>query len=467
MDYSFNYPTEWHNGILVKCNECKLKIFENIQKNEKINFNEKNRDAAIYFIVETLHESFEDYHKYPLRTKRNVLEILTKHGQFSEDVIEKVYNSVQVSTEWNEEWEEYTKQMGFSDHDIAEYTFCQHCGGVPKIKIDDPIDFHFGYRCCDTENEIGICSQKIEEFTCPDCHIKFGNCPDNVNWYGDLVCPSCQKPIMKSGIPLSHGTWEKTVTQPLLKHLGCDYLAIFHNNCKKSPSGKGNMYPIGLWVDGARLIIHLKCAYCGYEDVLKHLVRSKSFLDHVYTHDESRKFAKLKKIKYRTFDLLSGTESKTLEFKSSFYGINTVEPPTPKSIKSANKKIIKEILGFLNSEGGSLLIGIEKTKNICGMERDFNYIKKEKTSQLTPPDQFTLDFKELLLSEIADYGCALPNINLSLENLPIGKTVCIIDVEKSSSPIFDKDHKLIVNAIGATRTLEESEVHDYIRTHFK
>ena len=463
MVYSFNYPTEWHNGVLVKCNECKLKIFEKIEKKETIDFNEKYRESSLYFIIQTLHSSFENYSEFPLRTKQEVIQILTEHGQFSDEEIKKVYDEVQAYTDWTTEWEENLKNAGYSDDDIFDYTMSQLRGTESKFKFDDPIKFNFGIRFCDTENELGMCYQKIEKIICPDCQMESYNCPDYVNALHNINCPRCKKILIRSGVPDHHGYWDNG--KPILKYWGTDYFSISHPNCKKSKDGDGGMFPVGIWAEHGRLIIHLKCDDCGYENVIKYRITSPSFLDSIYTDDRNRKFAKLKKINYRTFDLLSDTESKTLEFKSSFYGINDVEPPTSKSIKSAKKQIIDEILGFLNSDGGVLLIGIEKNKDICGIGPDFDYIRKK--SHLLSPDQFTLDFKELLQSEIAEYAVALPNINLTLENLPIGKTICIIDVLKSNTPVFNKDRQLIVNCIGAKKRFTENDAVEYIKEHFK
>lgn len=463
MTYYFNYPTRWENGVLIECNECRLNIFKDIDEKLKIDFVKKYRESVLYFVISTVHYSFRDYHKYPLRTKQKVMNILTDHGQFTKKEITRLYHKMEYSDS-TDEWEENARAHGYTDRDIANYVLFGRKKRT-KIPLTEPINFNFPIIPCVTIIECGLCLQQINEIECPDCKIKVPNIPEFVDAFHNLFCPNCKKDLIKSGIPLHHGYWNDGA--PIVKWTGTDYLVTLHQNCPKRKDGKGLMYPIGIWVENARLIIHFKCQSCDYENVLKYLIRSPSFLNSIYTRDESSRFSQMKKVKYRTYDLLEGTELKNLEFKSSFYGLNSATAPTMKSVRNAKNQIADEIIGFLNSDGGVLLVGIDKNKVICGIERDLQYIKSTKKGSLNPQDFFILEFKELLQSRIVDYQKIIPYVNLSLENLPTGECVLIIDVERVNFPVYNIDYQLVVNAIGAKKYLKGDQALGYIKERFR
>jgi len=388
-----------------------------------------------------------------------VIDIITKHGQFSAKEILHLYDEMEYVSEYTEEWEEDARRNGFTDEDIAEYFLSEQ----RNQKIPDPIKFNFPIIHCVVKIECGLCPQNIIEIECPRCQIKVPNIPEFVDSFQNLFCPNCKKDLIKSGIPLHHGYWKDG--DPIVKWSGTDYLYTFHQNCPNGKDGEGLMYPIGIWIESSRLIIHLKCQSCDYENVLKYLIRIPSFLESIYTRDAGV-FSQMKKVKYRTYDLLEQPESKKLEFKISFYGLNSVTAPTKKSIREAKKQVADEIIGFLNSDGGVLLIGIDKNKVIHGIEKDLKYIESTKKGSLNPEDSLVLDFKELLLSRIVDYQKVISNINLSLENLPTGECVLIIDVEAADFPVFNSDNQLVINVIGAKKYLEGNPATDYIKKHF-
>jgi hypothetical protein len=463
MTYNFNYPTRWAKGVLIECNECKLKIFKSIDEKLNIDFINKYRETALYFVISTVHHSFQACHKYPLQTKQKVIAVLAKHGQFTKKEIIQLYDKMKYIPEYTEEWEENARKQGYEDDDIADYIL-SGTEKRTKIPVAEPINFNFPFIPCVTKMECGLCPQKIIEIECPRCKIKVPNIPEFVDSFQNLSCPNCKKDLIKSGIPLHHGDW--TGNKPIVRWTGTDYLFTFHQNCPNKKDGKGLMFPIGVWIENARLIIHFKCQSCDYENVLKYQIRSPTFLDSIYTMDGGRNYSQMKKVKYRTYDLLEGNESKTLEFKISFYGLNTVKIPTSKSIKNAKNQIADEIIGFLNSDGGVLLIGIDKNKVIHGIEKDLQYIKSNKKGSLSPEDFLILDFKELLLSRIVDYQKIIPHINLNLENLPTGECVLIIDVESVNFPVFNSDNQLVINTIGAKKYLEGDKATEYIKERF-
>lgn len=71
-------------------------------------------------------------------------------------------------------------------------------------------------------------------------------------------------------------------------------------------------------------------------------------------------------------NLIQRGESIVLEFKSTL----RVDIKTSKPEKFIEHSVIKTLGAFLNSEGGTLLIGVEDNKNILGLELDFNSFLK-------------------------------------------------------------------------------------------
>lgn len=115
-------------------------------------------------------------------------------------------------------------------------------------------------------------------------------------------------------------------------------------------------------------------------------------------------------------------ESATLEFKSTLrWDIDNNKPN-----KGLQKSVLKTIVAFLNSEGGTLVIGVEDDGNVFGLENDLKQTKKSKDG-----------FSNLLATLVTDYvGPEFsPFINMRFEVLD-GKDICVVDVEKASVPSY-------------------------------
>jgi hypothetical protein len=74
-------------------------------------------------------------------------------------------------------------------------------------------------------------------------------------------------------------------------------------------------------------------------------------------------------------ELIKNGESNTLEFKSSMrwdYNANQ------KGTDAGQLAILKTIAAFMNSEGGTLLVGVDDNGNILGMENDYETFSDRK-----------------------------------------------------------------------------------------
>jgi hypothetical protein len=147
--------------------------------------------------------------------------------------------------------------------------------------------------------------------------------------------------------------------------------------------------------------------------------------------------------------LIRKGENKYIEFKETF----------SKNIKGGNrdkdieKSSLKSIVGFLNSEGGTLLIGVSDDGRIKGIENDF----------FKSADKYKLYFQNKMIEKI------LPlfekYIDYDLYSVS-GMLVFKVDCQKSSEPCFYEDNEFYIRSNPATNKLDEKKQHDYIKTHF-
>ena len=157
--------------------------------------------------------------------------------------------------------------------------------------------------------------------------------------------------------------------------------------------------------------------------------------------------------------LLNQGEGQQVEFKSSLrWDIN---------IQKVNKKleymIVKTVSGFLNSKGGIILIGVNDSQEILGLEGDYQSLKKQNR------DGFQLHLSQIISKYIKEKFCSF----WSTEFIQIDKKdVCIVIVNKSPEPCytrsFDKRNEFFyVRIESSTRALEISDAISYIKHNFK
>lgn len=155
-------------------------------------------------------------------------------------------------------------------------------------------------------------------------------------------------------------------------------------------------------------------------------------------------------------NIISRGESQKIEFKSSLkYDIN---------LKKANTKlqeeIMKTIAGFLNSKGGTLFIGVNDNGGLLGLKNDYKLLGRKKNF-----DGLLIHLNNLLKKYFKG------NIFENLDFVPLsieGKEICIIDVEKSSIPIFLKSEgDFYVRSGTSTNKLNTEDAVLYIKNHFK
>ena len=157
-----------------------------------------------------------------------------------------------------------------------------------------------------------------------------------------------------------------------------------------------------------------------------------------------------------TADLVGLGESATLEFKSTLQW----DVVQGKHNKELRHSVLKTIGAFLNSDGGTLIIGVEDDGKPYGIENDLRVLGGSRD-----------DFEQLLCSMIKDHiGIEFArSIKFKFDDLG-GKTVCLVEVEKATEPAFvkgSKDKEFFVRLGNTTRPLDREETVKYIKTNWE
>jgi hypothetical protein len=150
-------------------------------------------------------------------------------------------------------------------------------------------------------------------------------------------------------------------------------------------------------------------------------------------------------------ELIHYGESATLEFKS------TLQWDIVKNSQNIflRKQVLKTIAAFLNSYGGTLVIGVEDDGNLIGLENDLNIIGKS-------VDKFATLLTSLINDHIGPEFSSL--IKIRFENIN-EFLICAIDVTQSSIPTYlkiDKGEEFYTRFGPTSRTLGLEETVNYI-----
>ena len=161
--------------------------------------------------------------------------------------------------------------------------------------------------------------------------------------------------------------------------------------------------------------------------------------------------------------LLEQGESNTVEFKSTArWNLRDA-----KKDRTMEEVILKTVAAFLNSQGGTLLIGVADDSSIVGLELDYPTFKKRDR------DGFELWLMgDLLLKE---FGKSIaPYLTVTFHSVD-EKDVCKIAVGPTPEPVYvdirDKSGQLsetfFIRTGNATNKVEKpSEINKYVKQHW-
>jgi len=195
------------------------------------------------------------------------------------------------------------------------------------------------------------------------------------------------------------------------------------------------------------------------------------------------------KVSSPILDLLMGNESVTLEFKASLWTqyIGTtseyVEQQDKKFLKLEDS-VVKTVAAFLNTEGGTLLIGIkdkprdsppDQIATVFGIEPDYQWLKKNR--------QDTEGFQHELVGIFTNAYTNKIAISKHIKfSFPVfeGRTICRIDIiplrqEKGNQCYanvkndteYGKKELFFARISDTTRNMSPQTAHGYISDHFE
>lgn len=158
-------------------------------------------------------------------------------------------------------------------------------------------------------------------------------------------------------------------------------------------------------------------------------------------------------------DLIAAGESARVEFKSTAR-FNVRSGQRDDRIEAV---VAKTVAGFLNSSGGTLLIGVDDAGTVLGLDDDLSLMKS--------PD---LDRYELWLHDYLTRVLGAPAVAQVRVSFPdvAGTPICRVDVSASPRPVFvrapkGEDVQFFVRLGNSTRQLSVSEAIEYAAQHFR
>ncbi len=156
--------------------------------------------------------------------------------------------------------------------------------------------------------------------------------------------------------------------------------------------------------------------------------------------------------------LIERGEGLFLEFKETLrYDIRKGEVS-----KEMERMVLKTIVGFLNADGGTLLIGVGDNSTIAGLEKDYNALPKKNRDGFE--NHVNMLIKTLIGLSFAKY------VSIAFESIE-GRDICMVNVRESHKPAYlqgpDNKEEFFVRVGNSTQPFSMSEAQEYIKTHWK
>ena len=139
--------------------------------------------------------------------------------------------------------------------------------------------------------------------------------------------------------------------------------------------------------------------------------------------------------------LIAQGEGQTLEFKETLEADKRTGAKYPDVLSSA----LKTIAAFLNTDGGTLLVGVSDSGEIKGLEKDFRLCSKHDA------DGFEQKLRSLLRDRFKPGP--LGKVTITFLHLPDGE-VCRLDVEASQDVVYLDGKDVYVRDGNTSRKLE-------------
>jgi len=155
-------------------------------------------------------------------------------------------------------------------------------------------------------------------------------------------------------------------------------------------------------------------------------------------------------------ELVKLGESSTLEYKSTFQW-DVVQSKSNAELRAG---VMKAIASFLNAEGGTVLIGVEDSGAIYGLEADLGLLGGSQDK-----------FHQLIASTFADQvGPECVSLVQMRFDQVEGRPIYVIDVFPSPEPVFVKTSRgkeFLVRVATTSRQFDSETTMKYVRSHWR
>lgn len=164
----------------------------------------------------------------------------------------------------------------------------------------------------------------------------------------------------------------------------------------------------------------------------------------------------------RLQETITRGENKYCEFKSSLR--LDIKKGTPE--KYIEHSAFKNIAAFLNSEGGTLIIGVDDDKNILGLEQT-DYTTFSQSGKL---DEWSKHLDNLIQNYLGNkVHSFLKTQHITIDGKTDGKTVAVIEVKPSPKEVWLKNgnnEEFYIRRTASATQLTGSDAVDYIKAHW-
>lgn len=218
-----------------------------------------------------------------------------------------------------------------------------------------------------------------------------------------------------------------------------------------------------LCVKGFRKVSNICSKYpLGSQDI-KNVIENAASISALGNHSDAGRLHKILSInidKHSTnaikiLHLVKEKEGKKLEFKSSF----NYDVKNDMKNKKLKYQCTKTIAAFLNSRGGTLLVGVDDNGKILGLEKDLSYTEYDQ-------DKFILMFKDTVKNTL---GAMISHfVEWSLEEIDRNLFVLIVYVKPSTFPVLHNKNEFFIRFNPSSdRILDDKDRQKYIQVRFK
>jgi prephenate dehydratase len=156
-------------------------------------------------------------------------------------------------------------------------------------------------------------------------------------------------------------------------------------------------------------------------------------------------------------DLISAGEGQFLELKSSLRWDTQGNKKDP----SLEFAVVKTVAGFMNAQGGNLLIGVNDKGEVLGLDSDY------KTLHKPSKDGFELHLRNTIDSFIGGDLGNLVEVRFFARE---GKEICLVNVHPSSRPVWIEksgEEEFFIRSGNRTRPLGKREITEYIKLRWR